>query len=108
VTLNDPVYVEASQALGRLMAEHTGDAVSKVAMGFQRCLARPPSEQETKTLIQLYLEMRERYQRDSKAAIAMASIPIGDLPEGIDAAEYAAWAVVGNALLNLDEMFLKL
>lgn len=108
VTLNDPVYVEASQALGRLMAQHPGDTGSKVAMGFQRCLTRLPSERETKTLVELYSEMREHYQRDSKAAVAMASNPIGDLPEGADAAEYAAWAVVGNALLNLDEMFLKL
>ena len=52
--------------------------------------------------------MLERYNRNSKAANAMATNPIGALPAGADAAEYAAWAIVGNALLNLDEMFLKL
>ena len=40
-------------------------------------------------------------------AMAMATDPLGPLPEGRDAAEYAAWTVVANALLNLDEMFLK-
>ena len=37
----------------------------------------------------------------------MATEPLGDLPEGADAAEYAAWTVVGNVILNLDEMFMK-
>ena len=54
VTLNDPVYVEASQALGRIMARHTGNLEAKVAIGFQRCLTRPPSEKETETLVQLF------------------------------------------------------
>jgi hypothetical protein len=37
----------------------------------------------------------------------MATVPIGDLPEGADVAELAAWTVVGNVILNLDEMFMK-
>ena len=38
----------------------------------------------------------------------MATEPLGPVPAGMDTvAELAAWTVVGNVLLNLDEMFAK-
>jgi hypothetical protein len=37
----------------------------------------------------------------------MATEPIGAAPEGANVAELAAWTVVANVLLNLDEMFMK-
>ena len=47
-----------------------------------------------------------------RAAIAesakhMATDPLGPVPEGMEIAELAAWTVVGNVLLNLDEMLMK-
>ena len=33
--------------------------------------------------------------------------PLGPLPQGMEPVELAAWTVVGNVLLNLDEMFAK-
>ena len=107
VTLNDPVYIEAAQALGRRMASVGGSTAKKAALGFQLCLTRPPSVQEKETLLRLYESLKRRYSDDLKAAVDMASDPIGPVPEGGDVAEYAAWTVVANALLNLDEMFLK-
>jgi hypothetical protein len=32
---------------------------------------------------------------------------LGPLPEGMDVADAAAWTVVANVILNLDEMFMK-
>ena len=37
----------------------------------------------------------------------MATDPLGPLPTGMDVAELAAWTVVANVLLNLDEMLMK-
>jgi hypothetical protein len=37
----------------------------------------------------------------------MATEPLGAAPEGADIAELAAWTVVSNVLLNLDEMLMK-
>ena len=107
VTLNDPVYIEAAQALGRRMVSVEGSVAEKAAFGFQQCLTRPPSVQEKETLLGLYESLKGRYSDDLEAAVDMASDPIGPIPEGGDVAEYAAWTVVANALLNLDEMFLK-
>lgn len=107
VTLNDPVYIEASQALGRKMSLHKGMLPEKIEYGFESCLIRKPTDQESKILVDLFSDARNRYSLSPGDAYKMATDPIGELPEGSDAVEIAAWTVVGNALLNLDEMFLK-
>ncbi|MCO6458938.1 MAG: DUF1553 domain-containing protein [Pirellulaceae bacterium] len=107
VTLNDPVYVEAAQALARRI-EAAGDSPDeKLVFGFRLCLAREPSEAERASLTRLYEQARQRFAADAEAARHMATQPLGPAPEGSDIASLAAWTVVGNVLLNLDEMFMK-
>lgn len=107
VTLNDPVFVEAAQALGRLMAAHPGDNAAKVTHGFRRTLARPPSQVEVDRLVKLYEAAHDEYAGDKTAAMKMATDPLGPAPKGADPVDLAAWAVVGNVLLNLDETLMN-
>jgi mono/diheme cytochrome c family protein len=108
VTLNDPVYIEASQAIARrVLAEGGADSASRVQFAFQICLARPAQEAELKRLVQLVERVRESYQGRPEEARKMATDPIGPVPSGMDVADLAAWTVVGNVLLNLDEMVMK-
>ena len=47
VTMNDPVYVEAAQALARRAMEKGGPTTAeKAAFAFRACLIRPPTEKE--------------------------------------------------------------
>jgi mono/diheme cytochrome c family protein len=104
VTLNDPVYVEAAQALARRMVKEGGETTeSRAAFGFRLALTRPPRSAELQRLVSLQQKARGRYAADAKAALAMATQPLGPLPEGLDAVDLAAWTVVANVLLNLDE-----
>jgi mono/diheme cytochrome c family protein len=108
VTLNDPVYVECAQALARKIVAEGGASVrEKAAYGFRRCLARAPKDPEVNRLVALFEEMRAKFAADKTKATAMATEPLGALPPGMDVTDLAAWTVVGNVLLNLDEMFLK-
>lgn len=107
VTLNDPVYIEASQALGRKMEAFKGTTEEKAAYGFELCLIRPASKKEVAALTKLYNSTKQQYQNDAEGAWQMATEPMGEIPVYADAADFAAWTVVGNTLLNLDEMFLK-
>ena len=107
VTLNDPVYVEAAQALGRRMAAAECDLKERITFGFRVCLARPPSAEEMERLAKLYESARKRYESAPDLAQKMATNPLGPLPKDADAADYAAWTIVGNVLLNLDEMFMR-
>jgi hypothetical protein len=108
VTLNDPVYVEAAQALARRMIAEGGVSPRDRALhGFRLCVTRPASEAELQRLIQLYDAALAKYKSDATSATQMATEPIGALPAGVDPAEAAAWTVVGNVLLNLDEVLAK-
>lgn len=131
VTLNDPVYVEAAQALARRIAAGGATTADRARYGFRLCLARRPRQAELDQLTALYDKAYARYSKDAesaklmatdplktgitvheRAAIAesakhMATDPLGPVPEGMEIAELAAWTVVGNVLLNLDEMLMK-
>jgi hypothetical protein len=107
VTLNDPVYIEAAQALARRIAVSGATTEAKLRHGFLRCLARQPQGEELARLVHLYESAHEVFNTDAKRAERMATEPLGPAPSGSDMAELAAWTVVGNVLLNLDEMVLK-
>jgi hypothetical protein len=104
VTLNDPVYVEAAQALARRIVSHGSAAPrDRAAYAFRLCLIRPPSDQEVQRLVDLFTKARQQYQQDPAKAAALATKPLGPAPKDMDVVDLAAWTVVGNVLLNLDE-----
>jgi hypothetical protein len=108
VTLNDPVYVETAQALARRMVQEGGSTVEgRVLHGVRLSLVRLPSTSEIERLAGLYRQAHAEYTRNVKQAEQMATDPLGPLPAGMDPAEMAAWTVVANVLLNLDETFAK-
>jgi hypothetical protein len=108
VTMNDPVYVECCQNLARKIAAEGGATPKERATyAFRRCLARPPKEAELASIVSLFEKSRAKYASDARRALAMATEPLGPAPQGADMADLAAWTVVGNVLINLDEMFMK-
>jgi len=108
VTLNDPVYIEAAQALARLTRNSAGDdTAGQVRFMLTRCLNREPRPEELDRLIRLKESVREHYQDQAAAATAMATVPLGPVPEGVDVTELAALTVVANVVLNLDELLMK-
>ncbi len=108
VTLNDPVYVEAAQALAsRIVREGGATTHDRVVHGFRLCLSRPPSEKETKRLEELFEQARAQFTADPAKATAMATKPLGAAPSDTNVMDLAAWTVVGNVLLNLDETLAK-
>lgn len=108
VTLNDPVYLEAAQALGRdVLTEGGRSTEKKVRYAFESALARPPSEAELERVVALFEQESLRFAAEPDAALALATDPIGPAPDGADVAELAAWTTVANVLLNLDEFLTK-
>lgn len=104
VTLNDPVYIEAAQALARRIVTEGGETLEdRITLGFRLGLTRPPQESELQRLKTLYNDLLTVYRESPQEAHQMATDPLGPPPEGMDVAELAAWTVISNALLNLDE-----
>ena len=73
VTLNDPVYVEAAQALARRIVREGGvDVHARVGYGLRLCLCRPVGAEQVEPLVALYQAEYGRYRTDSEAAAAIS------------------------------------
>lgn len=107
VTLNDPVYVEAAQSLARKALQRDESLRDQVTFAFRRCLLRPPTVNEITALVKLFDDAHSQLATNEKDAMKLATDPLGPLPGRLSPVDAAAMTVVGNVLLNLDEMFLK-
>ena len=81
VTLNDPVYVEAAQALARrLVAEGGPSTEARIRFGLQLCLGRPADSRQVEVLSALFAREHDIYRGKADEAKAMATDPLGPLP----------------------------
>jgi hypothetical protein len=99
--LNDPAFVEACQALGRMMAGRGECLEERVDYLFRRCLSRPPQAPEKEMLVRFFEAEKKRLGSADANASALAG------PGTPDKAARAAWTALARALLNLDEAITK-
>ncbi len=108
VTLNDPVYVEAAQALARRIVQQGGGSVAERArQALVLCTGRPAVEADVETLVALHASELAHYSAHPEDALQAASDPLGPPPEQADVADLAAWTVVATVLLNLDAVLVR-
>jgi hypothetical protein len=111
--LNDPAFVEAAAGLARsLLLAELDDGVedeqgngARLQLGFLRCLGREASAAELGILVGLLDAEVERYRLDPAAAEELLlglNLPVLEGAE-LERPTWAAWTVVANTLLNLDE-----
>jgi hypothetical protein len=107
-TLNDKAFVDPAAALARrMMSEVKSGDTERAIRGFRLCVARRPSAVEVDLLLELYRDNLAKYQKDPAGAAALATSGLPPPPKELNTAELAAWTVVANVLLNLDETITK-
>jgi len=107
VTLNDPVYVEAAQALARRIVHEGGDVlVDRARFALQLCLCRPPGDDQVTVVLDLLNTELQHYATDAEAACKLTGNAPGAPPQ-LASAELAAWTVVANVLLNHDAVLTR-
>ena len=104
-TLNNEVFVEASQSLARrlLRAPHRSDD-QRLAAASTICAMRPPSEDELRELSQLLEKSRRWYAQHPAAAALLAG---KNWPSGVKNEEAAAWVATVRVALNLDTLLTR-
>ncbi len=99
--LNDLVVIEAAQKLGNTVAAAPGTMEARTTDLFRRCLTRPPTADERAALVEFVTRQRDRLQKGTLDAKAIAGDGSGDV------VQRAAWTLAARAVLNLDEMITK-
>jgi hypothetical protein len=108
VTLNDPVFVETSQALARrLLKEGGATDESRLKLAYALCLSREPDASELATLKTLLAKSAAQYKADAALALKMATDPLGPADKGADVPTLAAWTAVSSVIMNLDEFLMR-
>ncbi|MCA9213760.1 MAG: DUF1553 domain-containing protein, partial [Planctomycetales bacterium] len=110
VTLNDTQFVEAARHLAERAITAAGDGEPlKSASNFiaQQVLCRSLNDQEQAVIAADYDEFLAYYKSNPKDAEALISYGESKADESIDQCELAAWTMVCNQIMNLDEVINK-
>ena len=95
-TLNDPAFFENAMALGKRLVSEVSNDADRVKLGFRLVTAREPKSAEVDRLL-TWKQGEVAYFRNHTDEAAKLG---GD-------AEQAAWTMLANVLLNLDEALTK-
>lgn len=108
VLMNDPTYVEASRVLAQRMVHDGGPSgADRVRFAYERALARPPSETESRLLEDLAHEQTKKFEAAPELARELLKVGESPTDDEVPAAELAAWTIVASSILNLDETISK-
>ena len=107
VTLNDPVFIETHRAMARRVVREARSTSERLSHLFKICLSREPVAHEITALSQLFTDSLASYEKDLAAATKMATEPLGSAEKDSNIPELAAWTVVSNVVMNLDEFLMR-
>jgi hypothetical protein len=98
--LNDPVFFECAQALGRRAATDVDSTEERIRRLFAMCLSREPTGAEFKRLLKLYEDALRLVQRNPDTATKI----LGEQgAKENDAIQQATLVALSRVLMNLDE-----
>ena len=106
--MNDVAYFEAARHLGyRMLREGGGSDADRLRYGFRLVTARTPADNECAVLAQNLDAQRSVFRANEEAAKKAISAGESPVPSDVPPAELAAYTMVANLLLNLDEVVTK-
>ena len=108
VTLNDPQFVEAARYLAqRTLKEGGADDLARMDFVAKRLLCRPLRSEETQVVRQSLADLLAHYKTHADDARKLLSVGQARAEPTLDAAILAAWTMVANEIMNLDEALNK-
>jgi len=103
-TLNSKHCAEAARVFAdRILKQGLSTDADRIEFAFRCCVARPPQQRESELLLQLLYDRARYFRQHSDEATKVPSIGEAPVATSGTPEEIAAWTVVANALLNLDE-----
>lgn len=103
--LNDPYFFDAARAMAKRMLSEGGTSTKECATyGFRLAVSRQPKQSELDQILDFYNQELAAYQLDPQAAMKT----VNEKPASMtNAPVLAAWTMVANVLLNMDETISK-
>ncbi|MEZ5328514.1 MAG: DUF1553 domain-containing protein [Verrucomicrobiales bacterium] len=108
VTLNDVQFIEAARVLAeRLVKSESNEFSDRVIQAFRLAVSRPPSVEEVDTCHRVFEKQLASFKANPEAAEKYLTAGEAPRDPAIDSAHLAAWTVLVNMILNLDEFLTR-
>lgn len=108
ITLNDPQYFEAARHLGyRMMREGGTEDSARLQYGFRLATGRSPCGSECTVLEESLAAQRAHYTANIEAAKKTISVGESPVPDDVPPPDLAAYTMVANLILNMDEVLTR-
>jgi len=107
VTLNDPQFVEAARHLATRAIKSSNDVPSRIDEMARRLLARPLRDDERAVVEASLNDLLTHYKQHSEDAKKLIAVGESKPDTSIDPPTLAAWTMLANELMNLDEVLNK-
>ena len=107
VTLNDVQFMEAARVLAEKTIKKSEGVQPRMDEMFLRVLARPVREDERAVCQSAYDDLLKYYQANVGDAKQLLAVGEMKRDESIDPAVHAAWTMMANQVMNLDEALNK-
>ncbi len=107
VTLNDPQFVEAARHLAEIALEEGQKTDGRIDVMARRLLARPLNTEETKVVQGTLDDLLAWYKAHPADAKKLLAVGASKADPAADPAELAAWTMLANEMMNLDEVLNK-
>ena len=108
VTLNDPQFVEAARHLAETTLKQGGDKTeSRIDFTARRLLARPLRPQEAQVVQSGLDALLKHYKANPIGAKNLLTVGQSPVDPKLDPPTLAAWTMLTNELMNLDEVLNK-
>ncbi len=106
--LNDIQHVEAARCFAaRIVSEGGTQTQDRIYWAWQVVTGRQPTDVETRIAADVLEKHLQRYKRDTDAAKQLVVYGESPMQEQLDASELAAYTLLANLILNLDETVTK-
>ncbi len=101
---NDVTFVEAARQLAQRMMKEGGNAAAeRITYGWRLALCRPPAEDELALLSRSFERNLAYYRGDKEEAGRLLANGESRRDEGLPVEEHAAYTIIAQTILNLDE-----
>ncbi|MFO1064521.1 MAG: DUF1553 domain-containing protein [Pirellulales bacterium] len=108
VTLNDPQFVEAARVLAvKVLQLPAADDAARIDSIVQHLLCRSLRPEESTIVLESLTALRAKYASDAEAAAKLLAYGETKSESPATPAETAAWTMLVNELMNLDEVLNK-
>jgi len=106
--MNERQFVECARALAeRVMHEAGSKPEARIAFMFKLATSRAPDARESAELLAAYQDHLANYTKNVEAAKKLIAVGESKPDPRLNPSELAAWTMVGNLILNLDEVMNK-